>query len=953
MKYTPISFKSDYSLLKSILKIKDIINYAKDSNAKYVGILDENPYGIIDFYEACQKNNLKCIFGMIVSIGGSKIYLYIKNYNGYQNILKINELIVKKTLTINNLFKYNEGLIAVLPYENYNLYNRIKPVYEIYLGYKNESELKNALLISKKVLFINEISYLKKEEKPLLDILFKIGDIKPDSNDNYVLNANESDISTILEFVDTLDLRFDFSKRYIPVIYKTKEESTKYLYTLSIQGLNKRLNNKVPSEYAKRLKFELDVIEKMGYVDYFLIVYDYIKYAKKNGIMVGPGRGSAVGSLVSYSLGIIDIDPLKYDLLFERFLNPERISMPDIDVDFEDIRRKDIVEYIKNKYSDKNVALVGAYGTLGARQVIRDVGKSLEIDQNIVDALSKKLDQKKSLKDNIKNNSELVEFIKNNKLENLYKISIRLEGIKKNTTIHAAGVVISSIPLNEVIPTYSTSDGLITGVTKDYLEDMGLLKMDLLAITNLTMMHNVINLINKKDTKFNIMNIPLDDKKVYELFSKGDTDNIFQFESQGMRSFLKKLMPSKFDDLIAANALFRPGPMDNIEEYVLRRHGKKEITYLHKDLEPILKSTYGIIVYQEQIMQILSKMGSYSFAEADLIRRAMSKKKYDVINSERTKFITNAKGLGYEETVASKVYDLIVKFANYGFNKSHSVAYALIAYQIAYLKVHYKDYFQMNTLNMNINSNAKIKDIIVDAKSRGLNIIKPDVNTSKYEYIIENGKLILPLTTIKDINTNVNKLIVDNAPYKDLFDLMSKVYNKGVNRTILEKLIMAGSLDSLGYSKNTLLNNIDSSITYLELCEKLDASLIAKPEIVISDKEDTPINEIEIFGFYISGHPANKLMSDRIIKINNLSHYLNKNVIIGVLVENIKVINTKKGEKMAFVNVSDDTGNLNAVIFPKNNILIDTFKVEDLITFYGQVVKRNDELQFIIEKITK
>ena len=951
MNYTPISFKSDYSLLRSLLKISDIINYAKGNNSSYIGLLDDNPYGIVDFYMSCKKNNLKCIFGMSISIGNTKMYLYIKNYIGYQNLIKINDFINNKKFSIDILFRYNDGLIAVLPYHSYNIYNRIKAGLEVYLGYKSESELKRAIQISKNVLFINEIMYLKKEEKSFIDVLYKINDSVYEDDTNYVLNASESDILTIDNFVNNIDFQLDFSKRYIPVMCKTKDESKEFLRSLSMRGLNKRLNGKVTDLYKNRLEFELGVIEKMGYVDYFLIVYDYIKYAKKNDIMVGPGRGSAVGSLVSYSLGIIDIDPLKYDLYFERFLNPERVSMPDIDVDFEDIRRKDIVTYIREKYGDNKVALVGAYGTLAARQALRDSGKVLGIDQSIIDLLSKKIDSKKSLKDNLKGNDELVEFIKNNKLENVYKIAIKLEGLKKNTTIHAAGVVISSIPLIEVIPTYQTLDGTITGVTKDYLEDMGLLKMDILAITNLTMLHNIINLIHKKDSNFNIMNIPLDDKEVYKVFAKGDTDNVFQFESNGMRNFLRKLCPSRFDDLVAANALFRPGPMDNIDEYCAGRHGKKQISYLHKDLEPILKSTYGIIVYQEQIMQILSKMGGYSFAEADIIRRAMSKKKHDVIQSERVKFIESSKKLGYDENISKNVYDLIVKFANYGFNKSHSVAYALIAYQIVYLKVHYPDYFQMNTLNMSIKSDAKVKDVIDDAKYRGLRIINPDVNISKMEYLIEDGKLYLPLSIIKDINSGVNKQIIENAPYSDFFDFIKKVYNKGINKTILEKLIKAGALSSFGYSKNTLLENINSAVTYLELCDSLDESLIMKPEIVESKTIDEDINELEVFGFYISGHPANKIKDTSIIKLKNVEKYMNRNISVGVLVENIKVINTKKGEKMAFVKISDDTGSVDAVIFPKSNSIIEVLKEDDVVCLDVMISKRDNDPQVIINKV--
>ena len=948
--YSPISFKSDYSLLKSLLKVKDIINYAKDNKASYVGILDDNLYGIMDFYDKCEQNNLKCIFGMIVKIGEYKLYLYIKDYSGYKNLIKINELKNDNKLTLNDVLKYNNGLLLVLPYENYNLYNRLKGVYEIYLGYKNNDELKNAYLISKRVVFINEITYLKKEDAKLLEILYKISGEEYVSGDNYVLEPSEFDIKSIDEFVSNIDLKFDFSNRYIPVFCSTEEESIKYLRTLSGKGLIKRLGGNVSKKYKDRLEYELDVIEKMGYVDYFLIVYDYVKYAKKNDIMVGPGRGSAAGSLVSYTLGITDIDPIKYDLLFERFLNPERVTMPDIDMDFEDTKRGDVIDYVRGRYGENRVSLIVAYGTLGSKQVIRDVSKVFEIDNNLVDKLSKFIDAKKSLKDNLKN-VELVNFIKEKRLEKIYKISMRLEGLKKHTTIHAAGVVISSEILTELIPTFKTNDGVLTGFTMEYLEKLGLLKMDFLALRNLTTIHNILNLIHKTDKSFILNKIPLDDVKTYEIFKRADTDNIFQFESAGMKNFLRKLSPSKFDDLVAANALFRPGPMQNIDEYVKRRRGEAKITYLHRDLEPILKNTYGIIVYQEQIMQILSLMGGYSFAEADLIRRAMSKKKHDVMVNEKNRFIEKAKNRGYTPEVSEKVYDLILQFADYGFNKSHSVAYALIGYQMAYLKANYKDLFQVNNLNMNTSSAKTIKDVIEDARNRGFRLIKPDINKSNYEYVIENNKVILPLTSIKDISSNISKVIIDNAPYQDLFDFFKKVYGNNINRRVVETLINADAFSSLGYSRNTLLENIEGAITYIDLIKNLDEAFVMKPEIIESSIVDTPISELEVFGFYVSGHPASKFTDKSFVKIKNLDTFKNKQVKMGVLVDKIKVINTKKGEKMAFLDISDDTGSISAVIFPRNNDLIGKLIDGDLIVINANIGERNEELQVIINSI--
>ncbi len=950
MKYAPISFKSDYSLMMSLLKVNDVITYSENLGCSYAGLLDENPYGLMDFYDKCEKNNLKCVFGMIVKIGDNKIYLYIKNYEGYLNIIKINDLVHEGKLAIEELIKCNAGLICVLPYENYNMYNRLKVAFSVYLGYKNDIELENAYKISRNVLFLNEIMYLKKEDANLLKILYKIAGSNYENGDNYVLPMSEFDRNTIKEFVDLIDLKFDFSKRYIPKFCKTEEESTNLLYSLARKGLEKRLNGNVPEKYSKRLKYELDVITKMGFVDYFLIVFDYVKFAKKNDIYVGPGRGSAAGALVSYALGIIEIDPMKYDLLFERFLNPERITMPDIDIDFEDVERGRVIDYVRNKYGERKVALIIAYGTFKSRQVIRDVGKVFNIEEKQIDSLSKMLDAQKSLKDNL-DNAEVVDFVKANNLAKVYKISMRLEGLKKHTTIHAAGVIICSEPLKTIVPTFKTGDGILTGYTVEYLEKLGLLKMDFLAVRDLNILHRTVDIVRKKYPNFSLKDIPLDDVATYKLLSSGNTDNIFQFKTPGMKKFVKKLEPQNFDDITAAVALFRPGPMDNIDEYIARRKGLKKVTYIHPDLVPILSSTYGIIIYQEQIMQILVLMGGYSYAEADLIRRAMSKKKKEVMINERVKFIERSTSKGYTKEVAEAVYDLIVKFANYGFNKSHSVAYALIGYQMAYLKANYVELFHVSTLNMNLGSDAKIKDVIDDAKNKGMKIIKPSINKSGYQYVMEDRTIILPLTSIKNISSMQSKVVVDNQPYSDYFDFIKKVYGKGLTRNNIEDLIKAGALDEFGFSKNTLLSNIDAAITYIELIGSLDESLVMKPEMEVSSEPDVEYSEIDVFGFYVSGHPASKIEDKNIVKIKYINNYIGRFIEVAVLVDKVKVINTKKGEAMAFINVNDDTGSIGGVIFPKQNNLIDLIDKEGINRLRVQVSKRSDEVQLVVDSI--
>jgi len=418
-----------------------------------------------------------------------------------------------------------------------------------------------------------------------------------------------------------------------------------------------------------------------------------------------------------------------------------------------------------------------------------------------------------------------------------------------------------------------------------------------------------------------------------------------------MKNFLKKLRPTCFDDLIAANALFRPGPMNNIGEYIERKKGKKPIIYLHDDLKPILESTYGIIVYQEQIMQILSKMGGYTYAEADMIRRAMSKKKKDVMEKEKNRFTNKAVELGYQRETAESVYEMIVKFANYGFNKAHSVAYALIGYQMAYLKTHFYEQFNLNTLNMSIGSELKTKDIIEDARNKGLEIVKPDILLSESKYTYKEGKIILPLNIIKDISSSTVEVISENRPYSDFFDFIKKVYGKNVNRNTIEKLIISGALDSFKEKRVTLLKNIDSAITYVELCNNLDETLIMKPQLDKSEKEEIEIDEKEIYGFYITGHPASKYRDINIKKIKDLGKFLNREVQIIALVEKIKVINTKKGEKMAFITISDDTGTQDSILFPKSINLLEKLEEGNLYKIVADINQREQKIQIITNNI--
>ena len=957
--YIPLGIKTDYSLLSSLIKIKELPSFFAAKNINTLGILDDNLWGVIEFYDTCVAANIKPIVGLKVLINEKPVYLYAKNYLGYQNLLKINTIISQRTLLLEDLFNNLTNIKVVIPYSSLELYQKLKDkTPEIYLSYQNITEKRNSLVITPNIVFINEIKALTEEDSKYLPYLAKIKQEEyQKSNYNYYLtDVTLDDEQTILKFIKDIDLKIDKTKKYIPVFDSTKD-SKLFLKNLCYKGLAKRLNGNVPQRYLSRLEYELSVINNMGFTDYFLIVYDYVKYAKNNDIMVGPGRGSAAGSLVSYTIGITNIDPLKYDLLFERFLNPDRVTMPDIDVDFEDVKREEVVDYVRKKYGPLKVAPIMTYGTLASKQVLKDVSKALNGNQFLIESFTKNIDSKITLKDNLKN-KKIIEMLKSsNELKNIYKIAMKLEGLKRHTSTHAAGVVIYSVNLDDVIPILYNGDVINTGITGSYLEELGFLKMDFLAISNLTVIHNATKLIGPD---FDINKINLNDNAVFKLFCNANTDGVFQYESNGMKAFLKKLKPQSFNDLVAAVALFRPGPMDNIDNFIARKEKRIKVIYPDDSLEPILKDTYGIIVYQEQIMQILVKMAGFTFAEADNIRRAMSKKKLEIIKKEEEHFLTQSVANGYSKETALNVYELILKFANYGFNKAHSVSYALVGYQMAYLKVHYPLIFIANLLNMSINSETDTKKYLDESKKENIYILKPDVNLSLKTYKIGNNKLRLPLSTIKNVGINaVNDIINErekNGLYKDFFDFVLRNYGKSVNKRVLESLIDGDAFHSFNLNHRTLKNNIERAIGYSELVADLDDSLVEKPIVELYDEypiEDLMKSELNSYGFYLTNHPASRYNTKDIMKINHVKEYFNKHIKTVVLITNIKKIKTKKNEDMAFLTGQDETGIIDFTLFPKQIKLINNIKNKDLVLIIGIVEKLLDKYQINILNIEK
>ena len=962
--YTPLYIKTDNSLLSSLINIDELIKYALKNNISSLSITDNNMYGVIEFYNKCIINNIKPIIGLELTIENKKIILYCIDNNGYKNLIKLSTINSEKTIDYDNLKKYSASLICIVLYKDMDIYEPLEKIYEkIYIGYKNEFEYEKIQNTNK--VYINQICYLNEFDDIYLKYLTAIKNSQLIENvENVLINNN-----LILE-KDLLKLNFDLTNNYeITKMCNIKIEhednlipkfkcpdsldSYTYLKKLCIDGLKKIFGNTVNKIYVDRLKKELEIINKMGFCNYFLIVWDYVKYAKENSILVGPGRGSAASSLVAYVLNITTIDPIKYNLLFERFLNPERITMPDIDIDFEYRYRDAMVKYVISKYGIKNVAPIITFGTLGAKQAIRDVARTMSIELKMVDNLCKMIDSNLTLLENYNKNSKIKNYISiNEELKNLYKVATKIEGLKRHTSIHAAGVVMCDKPLDEVIPLdKSHNDFYVTGYSMEYLESLGLLKMDFLALKNLTLIKDTIDELN-----INFDDIPINDKKAINIFTKANTIGIFQFESEGMINFIKKLKPDNVEDIIASLALFRPGPMNNIDSYIKRKKGIEKIDYIHDDLYDILKDTYGIIIYQEQIMLIASRMASYTLGEADVLRRAMSKKKESILINEKEKFITRSIANGYDEKIATKVYELILKFASYGFNRAHSVSYAMISIKMAYLKANYSLVFMKNLLNMVIGNSIKTNEYIYECKKLNVELTKPDINISEDKYIQKNGKLFFPLNLIKNIGVGAVELILKERHKKqfdDIFDFINRCYGKIVNRQVIESLIYSGAFDSLNYNKRTLIYNLDVIINYGEIGSLLQDEL--KP--IIEEKEEFKQEELmqyelDMFGFYITTHPITKYkIKYNTLSINEIENKINKDVELVLLVNKVKENTTKKNEKMCFINAMDEVSNIDLILFPKVYEKNQNINRLDVIHLFGRVEKRFDKVQIIVNKM--
>lgn len=1003
--------QTEYSILQSACKIKPLIEKLKEQQLHSCAIVDEGTmYGTIKFYQECNKNNIKPVIGLKVKYHyndktNNLVLLAINNF-GYQNLMKISS---RLQLTNNNIdFEYLQkttmGLIAILPYEESlvqkylerndakNAIQTLELLREIYsdfyigLGIKsitNSNFIDNYFKLLKnynyqfvalpKVSFINESDYdAYTTLKAIKNNGVLVEGIENDKN-NYLHDVKSVEtiyynhydmLENTSKIANMCNVQIEFGKYQLP-LYESGLDSFAYLKELCSIGLEKRMQNFEYSydkrKYYDRLNHELNVINEMGFSDYFLIVYDYVKYAKKNNIFVGPGRGSAPASLVAYSLGITEIDPLYYNLLFERFLNKERLSMPDIDIDFPDDRRDEVIRYVGKKYGKNRVAHILTFGTFKIRQAINDCArvfklndvKTKEIYKHLQAVNTYKVYDNPSLKTLIEASNDLQLLMNNYEdINKVLTIACKIQDIPRNISTHAAGIVITKFDLVNYTPLDEGLDEIYqTQYEAKDLEALGLLKMDFLGLKNLTNIAKTIELIRKDIPDFTLPKNE-NDYDTYKMMREGDLTGVFQLESAGMRKVIMQLKTSTFDDITHALALYRPGPMDIIPSFIRRKFNEEKVEYPHKDLEPILKETYGMIVYQDQIMLIACKFAGYTLGRADILRRAVSKKKKEVLEQERINFVESSVNRGYSSDTANMIYDYIVKFADYGFNKAHSVAYAKIAYLTAYLKCHYFAYYMSTLMTSFMGSSSEMLEYTKEATKKNVEVLNPNIKLSTDEFEVINGKIYFPLSIIKGLGEIKTKQCIEErtkAKFKGYEDFVERTKDF-LAISLLENIIYSGALDDFGLTKKAMIENLKSII------DRSNYGFIK--DMIKTDYTDEEFSygilqekELEVIGINIKYNFYQQFASFyskyNLVKIANLSE--NKEARTIGTVKRVRETKTKNNETMAFVEITDDTSNIEIVLFPMIYQQIGKLQNGMILMISGKTQKRMT-LQIIVDR---
>ncbi|MDO5718720.1 MAG: DNA polymerase III subunit alpha [Tissierellia bacterium] len=981
-----------------------------------------------------------------------------ENQEGYKNLMKIvseayiNGYYYKPRVDKDILRKYSNGIIALsaclggevqrlILNENFDAAKEAAIEYRDIFGEGNfflevqdhgldEQKFVNKILNNISVetgiemVATNDVHYVYKDDYKIHDILLCIQTgktiedkdrmrfptqefyLKDHDEMESILGSYKGAIENTNLIADRCDVKLDFGDLHLPHFDPAPGFTNKtYLRDLTFKGLKSKYGE-INDEIRERAETELEVIENMGYIDYFLIVWDFIRYAKENGISVGPGRGSAAGSLISYALDITGIDPLKYDLIFERFLNPERISMPDIDIDFCYERRDEVIDYVINKYGEDHVAQIVTFGTMAARGAIRDVGRVLNMPYASVDKIAKLIPMQLGITIDLalELNPDLKrEYDSDPDVKRLIDYANALEGMPRHTSTHAAGVVISKDPVTDYVPLSRNQDVLTTQFNMTELEELGLLKMDFLGLRTLTVIANTIKIIKKvHGIDIDIDSIDLNDPKVMQLFTKAETLGIFQFESQGMRAFLKELKPNVFDDLIAANSLFRPGPMNEIPKYIACKHNPEKISYIHPSLEPILDVTYGTIVYQEQVMQIVQQLAGYTLGGADLLRRAMGKKKMETMEKERQRFIygeVDDEGnilvdgcirRGVDEKSANKIYDLMIDFAKYAFNKSHSAAYAYVAMQTAWLKTYYPTEFMASLMSSVMGQSSQINLYIQECKRLGIEILPPDINHSFKNFSVDDGKIRFGMVAVKNVGAGLVDTIIkcrkqsgDFRTFTEFVERMDSMNRHSINKKAIECLIKVGAFSSTGLNRATLISMFEKTIDSVlkNSRRNIDGQMALLDDLVEDNEVESAFiipeysksilmqMEKELTGLYISDHPLSSY-SDSIKKYSTFKmsvfteiddfqeiqdRFDQKSVTIVGLINARNDKLTRKNQKMCFLDLEDEYGNIEVVVFPNSFDRYRSIIREDaVVKVRGRLgISENDKPKLTLESVEK
>jgi DNA polymerase-3 subunit alpha len=1026
-------------------------------------------YGTVEFYKQAKKEGIKPILGFEAYVSPRKmtdkdpqkdknqyhLVLLAENQEGWQNIIKLCSIgfvdgyYYKPRIDHETLRQYKSGIIALsaclageiqsyLLEDNYDEAVRTALLYKDIFGENNfflemqdhgmeeQKAVNNSLIkISRdtglKLVATNDVHYINKEDAYFHDVLLCIQmqktiadeDRMQFPSDEFYLKSYEEmaalfpeeAMRNTAEIADRCNVELDFETVHLPE-YEIPEgyQKSEYFRKICQEGLKFRYKD-ITEEIQQRLNYEISIIEQMGYVDYFLIVWDFIKYAKDNNIMVGPGRGSAAGSLVAYSMKITNIDPLKYNLIFERFLNPERVSMPDIDVDFCYERREEVIEYVKAKYGWERVAQIITFGTMAARGSIRDVGRALNMSYGEVDFIAKKIPMTlgMTISSALEVNKELKDLYDSDaKVNKLINLALKVEGLPRHSSTHAAGVLISKEEVTKYVPLSRNKDIITTQFNMIELEELGLLKMDFLGLRTLTVIRDAIELIEQRHkVKIDFSNCKYDDKEVYRMFANADTLGIFQFESSGMRAFLSELKPTEFENLSAANALYRPGPMGQIPVYIKNKLNPEKVTYLHPKLEPILNVTYGCMVYQEQVMQIVRDIGGFTMGRSDLLRRAMGKKKMDVMLKERQNFIygkvaengeteiSGAVNNGVDEKTANEIYDLMVEFAKYAFPKAHSVAYAALAYETAWLKHYYPVEFMAALISSIMGSSGTVSRYIRECKRLGIEILPPDINESMGKFTVENGKIRFGLAAVKNVGANVIQDIVNVREKKGKFisftDFCTKVDPAVLNKRQIESLIKCGAFDFLKAKRSQLMEIYEKTIDSILSQKKrniegqfsLFDSLSPDDTTVDEEMPDLPeysekailSMEKEMVGIYLSGHPLSEyekvLEKHATANTGEISEikdgheetelYDGSRIVLGGIIIKKQNKITKNNNMMAFITLEDFYGTVEGIVFPKiYDKCKDILYEDNIVLVEGSIDASEEEApKLIINKVTE